>query len=116
MGPIPWSWLVAASRCGAGAMSVAIVLWHLAFLNKTNRVSLTNARLQELGVSRSQKSRVLRAFREAGLISLVAEDRRSPVVEILPTTSAHRSELHFREYESELLKHGAEHRREASEE
>lgn len=97
-------------------MSVAIVLWHLAFLNKTNRVTLTNARLRELGVSRSQKWRVLRAFRQAGLIRLVAEDRRSPVVEILPAAPADRAELHFREYETELPKNGAEHRREASEE
>lgn len=92
MGPIPWSWLVAASRCGAGAMSVAVVLWHLAFLNKTNCVSLTNARLRDLGVSRSQKSRVLRAFCDAGLIKLVTADRRSPVVEIMPITNVPRPE------------------------
>lgn len=81
-GPIEWKWLVTAAACGAKALHVGIALWHLAFLTRSSEVKLTNKVLQELKVSRSQKSRALVEFERLGLVDVLRSKTRAPIVRL----------------------------------
>lgn len=81
-GPIPWAWLAIAATCGTKALNVAIALWHLAFLTRSRDVKLSNKALQELRVSRSQKSRALVAMERAGIIDVLRSAQRAPIVRL----------------------------------
>jgi hypothetical protein len=73
-GPIPWSWLVCASRLPGKALHVALLLWREAGCRKSRTVRFRLARAAELGVLPDAARRGLRALGEAGLLSI----RRQP--------------------------------------
>src|SRR5437588_1131274 len=58
-GPVPWSWIVAASALPGKALIVGLSLWRLAGALKSRTVTLGNADLEPFGVDRAAKSRAL---------------------------------------------------------
>ena len=84
-GPIPMSWLGIAARQPGKALHVAIMLWHLAGIQRGGRVSLSLSRMDVLGIKRTSASRGLKALETAGLVSVVRHPGRRPQVTILPT-------------------------------
>lgn len=85
-GPIPMSWLCAASiASGHGSgFNVAMVIWYLSGLNHQARtVKLRGSALRKMGIKRHASYRGLQALESAGLVSVERHPGRSPVVTIL---------------------------------
>jgi hypothetical protein len=82
-GPIPWNWLTKASRLSGKALQVAVVVWFLAGIKRTNTIELSSKRLHELGVNRFAKGRGLRQLELNGLVSVERHKGNNPVVTIL---------------------------------
>jgi hypothetical protein len=82
-GPIPLGWLAAAARQGGKALHVGVVLWHLAAMKKSRRVSLSRSVLTSFGVSRWSTSRALESLEGAGLVQVERHPGRVAVVTIL---------------------------------
>ena len=82
-GPIPWTWLARAAQVsGQGAgLKVALVLWFLSGLkHQAKTVALSGKLLRELGVERHAAYRGLAVLEQEGLVSVVRQPGRSPVV------------------------------------
>ena len=84
MGPIPWAWLQRAGQQPGKALHVAVFLWRLALMNKTNQVAVDVRALESLGVKRHAASRALKALHGAGLIRAMQHSGRKPRVTLLP--------------------------------
>ena len=84
-GPIPWSWISAASvAAGRGSgLKVAIALWHMAGIRNQPTIVLHRRLLDELGVDRHAAYRGLRALERAGLVAVERHAGRLPRVTIL---------------------------------
>jgi hypothetical protein len=85
-GPIPWNWLIAASKVnGKGsAVQVALAIWFLSGLNrKSATVKLTRKTLSQLGIERNAGYRGLRVLEESGLVAVTRRPGASPIVVIL---------------------------------
>lgn len=50
---------------------------------RDNKVTLSNSRLQQLGVSRRSKYRVLKLLEQCGLVTVVRRGKESPLVTVL---------------------------------
>src|SRR5262249_33734970 len=81
--PIPLPWFLAACRLPGKALAAALVIWHLAKLKGSDTVALTQAGLNEFGVSRQSKYRALRALEKAGLIAVRRRPKRNPEITVL---------------------------------
>ena len=81
-GPIPWNWVVEAANLSGGALKVSLAIWFLAGMKKTDTIKLSNGMLEELGVSRRNKYRVLESLEDAGLISVSQHSGNSPKIKI----------------------------------
>jgi hypothetical protein len=81
--PVPLAWFQRACRLPGKALAVALVVWHLARMRKTDTVRLTQAALNEFGVSRQAKYRGLRSLEAAGLVSVRRRAHRNPEVTVL---------------------------------
>jgi hypothetical protein len=79
-GPIPWSWLATAAQQPGRALHVAIALWFLAGMKRTRTVSLSGLVLRALGVNRHAGYRGLAALERAGLVAVIRQPGRNPVV------------------------------------
>src|SRR5215204_4323840 len=79
-GPVPWFWIVAAAALPGKALPVGLCLWRLAGAMKNQTVTLGNSDLVPLGIDRASKSRALRALEGAGLIEVVRQRGRFPIV------------------------------------
>ena len=79
---IPLDWIQAASKLPGKALQVGVALWHMAGVTKKMTVSLSNARLESFGVSRSSKRRALMALAAAGLVKVTQETGKNPLVTI----------------------------------
>ncbi len=80
-GPVPMNWLNAAARLPGKALHMGIAVWHLSGLNRSARtVTLTTTVLREMGIRRTTGYRALAALEQAGLVSVVRQPGRAPVV------------------------------------
>jgi hypothetical protein len=82
-GPIPWEWLSKAATRPGKALHVAIVVWHLANLNRSRTIKLSGKRLREFGVNRYSAYRGLRQMQRARLVKVIRHSGRLPIVTIL---------------------------------
>src|SRR5262249_46614095 len=81
---VPLSWAEQATRA-TNTPKAFIWLWllHLAWKAKSNTVSLPNGQLRDRGVHRNTKDRALRELEAAGLIRVIRERRKTPIVSLL---------------------------------
>jgi hypothetical protein len=81
-GPVPWAWLVAASKLPGKSLAVGLCIWRLSGVMKSRTLVLGNTDLEPLGVDRAGKSRALAALEAAGLISIKRKRGRFPALTI----------------------------------
>jgi hypothetical protein len=91
---IPLSWLGRACELPGKALATGLAIWFLSGLRhgRLDGLRLTSATLNRFHVSRSAKSRALKALEEAGLISVRRAPRKNPVVTILHVPPAGRDQ------------------------
>jgi hypothetical protein len=82
-GPIPWSWWAPASRLPGRALQTAAICWLLAGWEKSAEIELAWGDWSEFGLSRSSAYRGLDALAQGGLVEVVRQPGRSPIVTIL---------------------------------
>ena len=82
-GPIPMEWMRAANTCGRRSVSVAIVIWFAAGLQRSNPVKLSQTVLAELGIPSRTAKRVLERMQSIGIVEVEFHRGRSPLVTIL---------------------------------
>jgi DNA-binding transcriptional ArsR family regulator len=87
-GPIPWSWWAPASRLPGRALQTAAFCWLLAGWEKSAEIELAWGDWSEFGLSRSSAYRGLDVLARAGLIEVVRQPGRSPIVTILDSAAA----------------------------
>ena len=87
-GPIPLSWLKAASNLsGKASLAVGLAIWFESGRRKSNEVKLTSAILQRFAIKRKSKYTALKSLEDAGLIRVRREPRKNPIVTILEVVS-----------------------------
>ena len=82
-GPIPLNWLSRAAALPGRSLHVAIVVWFMAGLKKTNVVSISNVISLQFGLDRNAKYRALEWLESANLITVERRAGRAPIVTIL---------------------------------
>ncbi len=82
-GPIPWSWLTATAQLSPSSASVGLVLWLLRGCTNSPVVKFSYNRAKELGLKRQSVYRAFDLMEAAGLVSVVRNPGKSPVVTIL---------------------------------
>src|ERR1700730_5610373 len=82
-GPVPWNWLVRASKLPGTALILGLCLWRLKGATRSNSVWLSNAELRPFGIDRAAKSRGLTALESAGLIAVDRNDGKRPIITLL---------------------------------
>jgi hypothetical protein len=91
-GPIPMAWLEKAAKLpGKGPLAVALVIrFESGRTGNAQAVKLTNPLVAKLCVSRKSKYTALEALEEAGLVTVVRELKKSPVVTIVEVPASPR--------------------------
>lgn len=84
-GPIPLPWLSKATALPGKAVNVALAIWFLRGLTKSETVRLTNATLKLFGVKRQAGYRGLKSLENTGLVTCARSPGRCPVVTIITT-------------------------------
>ena len=69
-------------------MHLAVVLLHLATVEQTDRVVLSNRACERFGLDRNAKYRALLSLEGAGLIRVQRKLGRSPIVKIMGGSAA----------------------------
>lgn len=82
-GPIPGPWIGAAATLPGRSLHVAMAIWYLRKLTKTDTVVLARHAREKFGIKRDACSRGLRHLEEAGLVSVLRHQGRLPRVTIL---------------------------------
>lgn len=82
-GPLPLDWMQAAARMPGRTLQVALVLWYLAGLKKSDAVRLSSEHLDAVGVSRDAKYDALQRLSAAGLVTIDQRPGRAPVVTLV---------------------------------
>ena len=83
MGDIPIEWFTAAVTLqGCNTFRVAMVIWHYWKLRNTP-VRVSMAKCRQIGVGRKARNSALAAMESAGLIKIMSESNRAPVVEVV---------------------------------
>lgn len=82
-GPIPLSWLEPVFGLPGKALHVAIRIWHLSGLKKSQSVKLNLSSFEKVGVSRDSARRGMRQLEDAGLITLVRQKGQAAIVTII---------------------------------
>ena len=83
-GPIPWAWLVRASRLPSRAAAVGLVLWLYVGMRRTCTIPVAAAHIfPDLGISRHVLRRALVALEGAGLITVARRRGHPPIVTVL---------------------------------
>ena len=85
-GPIPGGWLHRAAELPGRALHVALAVWYLAGLEKSQRVKVTWGVFDRFGVSPDAGRRGLAALEQDGLVLVKRSPGRCPVVTILEVT------------------------------
>ena len=86
--PMPLEWFRLACRLPGKAAALAVVIWHLARLRKSDTLVLTQTSLDEFGISRQAKYRALERLEAAGLIAVQRRDKKNPQVTVLRSASS----------------------------
>ena len=81
-GPVPWTWIAAASELPGKALLVGLCIWRLVGVKKSRTIVLGNADLEPLGIDRAAKSRALSALEGVRLISVTREPGRFPIITV----------------------------------
>lgn len=79
-GPLPLDWMHRAARLPGKALHVALTLWYLAGLQKSQTVKLASKPLVAMGVSRDAKYDALTRLTAAGLVTVDQEPGQAPIV------------------------------------
>lgn len=79
-GPIPWGWLTDAAKLPGHAFHVAIALCFKVGVTRSETVTLTTTLVAELGVDRHAKYRALKALEQAGLVTVVRQHGKNPLI------------------------------------
>jgi hypothetical protein len=81
---VPLWWAEQAARA-TDTQKAFVWVWllHLAWKAHSNTVTFPNKRLEAWGVGRKVKSRALRGLEAAGLIRVVWQKKKSPIVTLL---------------------------------
>jgi hypothetical protein len=82
-GPLPLGWMQRASCLPGKTLQVALTLWYLAGLKKTQSVRLASKQLAGMGVSRDAKYDALDRLASAGLVSVQQQSGKAPMVTLL---------------------------------
>lgn len=82
-GPLPLTWMAKAAQLPGKTLQVALALWYLSGLQKTDSVKLTAKTSSLFGLSRDAKYDAIARLEAAGLIEVLRSPGRSPVVTIL---------------------------------
>jgi hypothetical protein len=85
-GPIPLSWLSVAAKIGdTAALQVALALWWERGRRNALEIRLTTALLSRFMdvKDRRKKTRGIKALEDAGLISVVREPRKNPMITLI---------------------------------
>jgi DNA-binding transcriptional ArsR family regulator len=81
-GPIPLRWIRKAAGVKGKALHVAVALWFLAGLKRSQKVTLSQSKVRLFGVSRQASYRALVRLEGAGLVAVERHRGRSPIVTI----------------------------------
>lgn len=79
-GPLPLDWMQRAARLPGKALQVALALWYLAGLQKSQTVKLASKPLEAMGVSRDAKYDALARLAAAGLVAVDQRPGQAPIV------------------------------------
>ena len=82
-GPIPLDWLSRAAALPGRSLHVAIAVWFMAGLKKTNVVPISNITSLQFGLDRNAKYRALDWLENANLITVERRAGRAPIITIL---------------------------------
>ena len=82
------AWLEVAAQLPGKSLHLAVVLLHLAAVNQSDRVILSNRACQKFGLDRNAKYRALSSLEGAGLVRVQRNLGRSPLVEIVGGAAA----------------------------
>lgn len=82
-GPIPLDWLGSAGRLPGRTLHVAVALWHLSTLRKSQAVKMQAKILQVLGISREVYARALKKMEAEGLVMVERKAGQTPLVTII---------------------------------
>lgn len=83
MGDVPIKWFTTAITLpGCNTFRVAMVIWHYWKLRNTP-VRVSMAKCRQIGIGRKARNTGLAAMESAGLIKVLAESNRAPVVEVI---------------------------------
>src|ERR1019366_9234451 len=82
-GPVPLDWLATAARSGGSSISVGVVIWFFAGLNKSETLQLRPKYLRMFGVSRFSSYRALQRLEAANLVTVKRKQGSSPEVTII---------------------------------
>ena len=86
--PVPIEWFNQACVLPGKALAVGLILLRLAKLKKTNTVVLTQAALDQHGISRWEKYAALKALEKGGLISVRHRASRNPEITLLDSQAS----------------------------
>lgn len=86
-GPLPLDWMQRAARLPGKTLQVALALWYLAGLQKSQTVKLASKPLEAMGVSRDAKYDALARLVGAGLVAVDQKPGQAPIV-TLKTSAA----------------------------
>lgn len=82
-GPIPYTWLRPALALGGKAGNLALALWWLVGVERSNPVRLTGRVLRDFHISPRAARRLLLRFEQAGLVQVDRQRGRGPIVAVL---------------------------------
>jgi hypothetical protein len=92
-GPIPLNWISSAIQLSGSAWPVATAIWYLVGLTNSPTIKLTKATLDLFGISRYSKYRALEALETAGLIRVISNMGKNPLITVLNVPSDYYSSL-----------------------
>ena len=67
---IPFDFFIRAASISGKALAVFLYIWYISKLRRSQTIKLSNKALQEFGIHRMTKLRVLKKLVEAGLIKI----------------------------------------------
>jgi hypothetical protein len=86
-GPIPWTWWSAASRLPNPALRVGAICWAVSSRERSAEFALGLNQWAEWGLSRFATSRGLGSLEQAGLVTVVHDSGRPPIVTLRESTT-----------------------------
>lgn len=82
-GPIPLSWVTAATRLPGRCLAAGMVLWHLSGLTGKSKVKPTGSHWRKFGMERRSVYKALSLLEKEGLIRVERAPGRNPIVTLL---------------------------------